>query len=320
MEEMLIMCIMMVDGASLIYTTSFDSNHVRTLVQSSLGIHSLLKRETIKHNVVDRDKVLIPPNWDSWGKIRILKEGFDIETIATAWSVEIQDQPDLEYDPSTAVKQVAAVSEPPKEENSEEREHSAEKGQDASAVSIFVSSLPNPTAKQKPFIASTAASDVVTVPDTQTFLAEQARILESLRQEDERAERRAHKGAAPPSSTTVGTAGTPTAGASAAEHSAPLNINVGGIQVDAEEVTRRIREREADRGREREHDSTTKAGTLRKEGSSSAAASGQGSGIATPDGGKMQNEALANYFAGLMKKAKGASESPRGGGGGSVGS
>ncbi len=286
------------DGASLIYTTSFDSNHVRTLIHSSLGIQSLLKREIVRHNVIDRDKILIPPNWDSWGKIRILREGFQMETVANAWSVEIQTPPEAEFDASTA-KPVANG-----DVKAEDPDSKTAPGEETS-VSIFTSSLPNPTARSKPYIPSTSANDIVTVADTQTFLAEQAQVLETLRQEDERADRRARKGA-PPS--TGGGSLTPIDGDDSAgrtrssEQSGPYNINVGGIQVDAEEVTRRIREREAERDGNR---------TPRKE----AGASGQGSGVATPDGGKMQNEALASYFAGLMKKAKGTSESPKVGSG-----
>ncbi len=48
--------------------------------------------------------------------------------------------------------------------------------------------------------------------------------------------------------------------------------------------------------------------TPRKEGGVGGGVSGQGSGIATPEGGKVHNEALASYFAGLLKEAKGSSE------------
>ncbi len=67
------------DRVLLIYNTLFDLNNIRPLIQLSIGIQSLLKRETVKHNVIDRDKILISPNWGSWGKIRILREGFEME-------------------------------------------------------------------------------------------------------------------------------------------------------------------------------------------------------------------------------------------------
>jgi hypothetical protein len=57
-----------------------------------LGIHSLLKKQPLKHNVIDRDKVVIPPNWDSWGKIRVLRDGFDVDLVSNGWSIDL-DQP-----------------------------------------------------------------------------------------------------------------------------------------------------------------------------------------------------------------------------------
>ncbi|KAL8979156.1 MAG: hypothetical protein Q9177_006216, partial [Variospora cf. flavescens] len=77
-------------GSSLIYTSLSVPNSLPNLIHSSLGIHSLLKRQTLKHNVIDRDKVLVPPNWDSWGKIRVLREGFDVEGISSGWGIDIQ--------------------------------------------------------------------------------------------------------------------------------------------------------------------------------------------------------------------------------------
>lgn len=79
------------DGASLIYTIPSATSPLQSLVHSSLGIHSLLKRQPLKHNVIDRDKVLVPPNWDSWGKIRVLRDGFDVEAINKGWSLDIEE-------------------------------------------------------------------------------------------------------------------------------------------------------------------------------------------------------------------------------------
>ena len=293
---------MATDGASLIYTTSFDSNNVGTLIHSSLGIHSLLKRESVKYNIIDRDKIVIPPNWDSWGKIRILREDFEMENLSNAWSVEIQSPPEAEFH-SSMTKPAA------KTDTKAEIEGEPTSSGEETSISIFISSLPAPTAGSKPYVPPTAYNDVVTVQDSQSFLAEQAQILESLKADDERAERRSRKGAPPPlgtSSYSPYDSDDAVTRSRLTDQTGPYNINVGGIQVDAEEVTRRIREREAVRDRD-----GSSIRTPRKE----SGVSGQGSGIATPDGGKTQNEALANYFAGLMKKAKGSSESPRAGSG-----
>src|SRR5277367_2169290 len=79
------------DGASLIYTIPSVPSPLQTLIHSSLGIHSMLKKQPLKHNVIDRDKVVLPPNWDSWGKIRVLREGFDVEGVNQGWSIDIEE-------------------------------------------------------------------------------------------------------------------------------------------------------------------------------------------------------------------------------------
>lgn len=76
-------------GASLVYTMPTAPGSLQPLIHSTLGIKSLLKQQQLKHNVIDRDRVLVPPNWDSWGKIRILREGFDVEGISQKWSLDI---------------------------------------------------------------------------------------------------------------------------------------------------------------------------------------------------------------------------------------
>lgn len=40
-------------------------------------------------NVLDRDAVLVPSGWDSWGKINVLRDGFDPERVGRAWNASI---------------------------------------------------------------------------------------------------------------------------------------------------------------------------------------------------------------------------------------
>ena len=265
------------------YTTSFDPNSVRTLIHSSLSIHSLLKREVAKHNIIERDKILVPPNWDSWGKIRILREGFELETVGDAWSVEIQDPPEE----LQALDGKAATDVEPETTKAEES---------TSAVAMFESAFPD-LSLDKSYKLITDLEAEVTAPDTQTFLAQQATILEQLRLEDERAGRRTRKGAPAPtggaSADLEDSSGT--GNAQMAEHIGPYQINVGGIQVDAEEVTRRIREREVSR----------------REGVASPKKDGSSTPLSETPGDKGSNEAYKDFFANLMKKGKGGAESPR---------
>ncbi|KIW51458.1 hypothetical protein PV05_10175 [Exophiala xenobiotica] len=300
-------CVLLKHGASLVYTATFDPNHVRTLIHSSLSIHSLLKREVAKHNIVDRDKILVPPNWDSWGKIRILKEGFDPEAVGNAWSVEIQHPPEQTLDFSTSKTQPGLPS-----QNGEQESESA--------VRVYEATLRNP-ADSRPAFQPRTHDETVQVPSVQEFLQVQYENLEKLKAEDEKAERKSRKGA--PAAT--GAAGMLDGGDDSikgvsnprmAEHIGPYQINVNGIDFDAEEATRRLREREherttatVDRSRANPVAGTGSSTPMRRQGSEAGPSA---EGTQTPSSsaavggayGKQSNEATREFFANLIKKDK----------------
>ena len=328
-------CVLLKHGASLVYTATFDPNHVRTLIHSSLSIHSLLKREVAKHNIVDRDKVLVPPNWDSWGKIRILKEGFDPEAVGDAWSVEIQAPPEEKFDLSLKpILSMPPQDEPVTAENSDASD---------SAVQLYESTL-RPSNTSLPQFQPRLGSDSPTsVPSVQEFLQSAYDVLEKLKSEDEKAERKSRKGApAPTGSGAVGSIDSFVEDGSSkgvsnprmAEHIGPYQINVNGIDFDAEEATRRLRERESDRqnaaaGRNASSINGAGAGStpMRRMGSDhvGSAAHGIGSaigggggnteGTSTPTGGKQSNEAMSAFFANLINRDKKDKRGPPSAGG-----
>ncbi|GAA5836176.1 hypothetical protein JCM11251_007388 [Rhodosporidiobolus azoricus] len=41
-------------------------------------------------NVIDRDAVLVPSGWDSWGKIRVLRERFEAEQVGEGWERDLE--------------------------------------------------------------------------------------------------------------------------------------------------------------------------------------------------------------------------------------
>ncbi|BGO98981.1 hypothetical protein NBRC10513v2_000083 [Rhodotorula toruloides] len=41
-------------------------------------------------NVVDRDQLLVPAGWDSWGKIKIMRERFDCEQAGEGWEADLE--------------------------------------------------------------------------------------------------------------------------------------------------------------------------------------------------------------------------------------
>ncbi|CRG87643.1 Cytoplasmic dynein 1 light intermediate chain 1 [Talaromyces islandicus] len=258
-------------GASLIYTTPFLANSLQSLIHSSLSIHSLLKRQSLKHNVIDRDKILVPANWDSWGKIRIIREGFDIEGVGDAWSIEIQES-------SHPLANGSARGEA--QDSSDPAAAAVEDG--TSAVVIYEQTIKDPKQHLRAPGSNTHAdrSQVeIETQDMQGFLGQQVEVLEQLKADEEK-DRAANK--APKQldmSPDLEESGRVN------EHIGPVQFNMGGIQVDADDMLRKLKEREANR-------------TPKKETAPASAADE-----------KAHNQALANFFAGLVKKPGGSPRS-----------
>lgn len=219
-----------IDGASLIYTTPFLANSLQSLVHSTLGIHSLLRRQSLKHNVIDRDKVLVPANWDSWGKIRIIREGFDIEGVGDAWSIEIQES-------SRHLVNGAGQDEDAETRNAP-TSPIAEDG--SSAVAIYEQTIKDP--KQDPAAPGSSVSAnrnkiEIETEDMQKFLGQQLTILDQLKAEDEK-DREAKKAPKPlEMSPNLDESG------HVNEHIGPVQFNMGGIQVDADDMLRKLKVR-----------------------------------------------------------------------------
>jgi dynein light intermediate chain 1, cytosolic len=273
-------CVLLKHGSSLICTASFDANHIRALVHSSLSIYSLLKRNVAKPNYIERDKILIPPNWDSWGKIRPLREGTDLEAISDAWSIEIQGKPE----------EIPNLNPQLRTEGEDDTE---------SAVGVFESTLHNPT--EKPSISQPEAEPVITVPSVQDFLQAQFKVLEALKEEEEKATRKtAKKGTISSPGTTTPVVEDPNNRAITnprmAEQIGPYQINVNGIDVDPEEATRRLRERESERNAGKSDSRTQTSGI-----NTPTKRPGAGAGVAADDGNQ-SNEALSAFFSNLIKK------------------
>ncbi len=78
------------DGASLIYTTPNVPSQLPTLVHACLGVTSLLKRQPLKPEVIKRTEVIVPSNWDSWTKVLVVREGFEVDNVSNGWSLDLQ--------------------------------------------------------------------------------------------------------------------------------------------------------------------------------------------------------------------------------------
>lgn len=216
------------DGASLIYTTPFLANSLQSLIHSSLSIHSLLKRQSLKHNVIDRDKILVPANWDSWGKIRIIREGFDIEGVGDAWSIEIQE----------TSRHLANGFTGGEAQDSSDSAAAAALEDGTSAVVIYEQTIKDPKQHLGAPGSNTHAdrSQIeIETQDMQGFLGQQVDVLEQLKADDEK-DRAANK---VPKQLDM----SPDLEESGRvnEHIGPVQFNMGGIQVDADDMLRKLK-------------------------------------------------------------------------------
>ncbi|RDW62133.1 hypothetical protein BP6252_11566 [Coleophoma cylindrospora] len=269
-------------GASLIYTIPSVVSPIQSLVHSSLGIHSLIKKHPLKHNLIDRDKIVVPPNWDSWGKIRVLREGFDVEAVNKGWSLDI-DAP------------VGSVS------NGQANGASSEDGLEGvgepvqgSAVASYEEIIRDPSldALQAANSESNGLKLEISSLDAQEFLAKQLEVLDKIRQTSDSGmdSSRLARGLDSSISGIEGSEDVQTDQGRVNEHIGPVQFNMGGIQVDADDMLQRLKDRQMYQSPE---------------------PSTPGGSVASPDG-KSQNEALSAFFAGLMKRGGGsASNSPK---------
>lgn len=226
--------ILLKHGASLVYMMPSMPGEMRALVHSHLGVSSTLSGVSkLKHNIVDRDRVLVPPYWDSWGKIRAMREGFDVEGVSRAWEVDtrvssitdsISDEADA-HGPTDGIAQPDAAP-------GEEPQGSAVAMYEATiraSTSSFTFSL---TFRPK----KTDGIDVESL-DTQKFLAGQLEELERLKTEEEREKSSLETRM----STSTFAAHSNIGNAVIEEQIGPVQFNMGGIRVDADNMVRRLK-------------------------------------------------------------------------------
>ncbi|KAI8088769.1 dynein light intermediate chain-domain-containing protein [Halteromyces radiatus] len=87
-------CVCMKYGAALFYTSTLKPYTFHNLRQYIL--HRVLTTSSktypylMKAQVVERDSVAVPSGWDSWGKIRVLRDGFDCEAVNQGWDADME--------------------------------------------------------------------------------------------------------------------------------------------------------------------------------------------------------------------------------------
>lgn len=259
-------------GGSLIYTTPGVPSELPTLVHACLGVTSLLKRQPLKPEVIKRTEVVVPSNWDSWTKILVVREGFEVDKVSDGWSKDLQrpfplpskaanghSNGDRQASAKTGETQTDGEGGPGGEEEGDGYEDPPD-----SAVSQYERAI------RDPGLDALVLAGQATYPTThlevetenvQAFLTEQLGLLDQMRQKDEaRREKEAKEAAAKGSRgggnsassaalamLAVGSEGAAGAVGDPAEvissHIGPVQFNIGGIQVDADDMLERIKNR-----------------------------------------------------------------------------
>lgn len=101
-------CICMKYGASLFYTSTLHPYTFHNLREYIL--HRVLTTPTktypfhLKAQVIERDTVFVPSGWDSWGKIKVLREGFDCEYVSDGWDADMDAVADRQNPSSSGAR------------------------------------------------------------------------------------------------------------------------------------------------------------------------------------------------------------------------
>ncbi|ATY58658.1 dynein light intermediate chain [Cordyceps militaris] len=268
-------------GGSLIYTSQNIPSQLPALVHSTLGITSILKRQPLKHNVIDRDKIVVPPNWDSWGKIRVLGGNFDTEVASKGWSEDIK----LPLGSTLQSLEALEVA----------RAEAVETGkyvQEDSAIARYEDWCRDPNSGGMAVVESamgSAAAVGVDSEDTQEFLERQLKILDVVKAKAPEKAGDSNNN----SISTISRRGDFADEKTVSEHIGPVQFNMGGIQVDADDMLQRLKDRNASNAEDDDdavEEQQAPAPNITKE---------------------YDNEQLHDFFSGLMNRTGGTADSPR---------
>ncbi|KAH6643404.1 dynein light intermediate chain-domain-containing protein [Truncatella angustata] len=219
-------------GASLIYTSPAKDTPLQSLIHASLGVHSLLKRAPLKHNVIDRDKIVVPPNWDSTSKIMVLRDGFDVDAVSNGWSIDI-DQPFI-LPPKPVETNGAEEEVLDSAASTNGHTESILQDPEGSAVALYESQVQDSSldalhlAQQK---QDTTRLEVEAA-SAQDFLATLVPRIDTEKKVDEEQGKQFVQD-------------TQGADEVISEHIGPVQFNMGGIQVDADDMVQRLKDRQA---------------------------------------------------------------------------
>ncbi|RCI12911.1 hypothetical protein L249_0764 [Ophiocordyceps polyrhachis-furcata BCC 54312] len=298
-------------GASLIYTSQNTPSQLPVLLHSTLGITSLLKRQPLKHNVIDRDQIVVAPNWDSWGKIRILGGTFDAELVSRGWEEDINlpagsSPPSMEEEEEERDEDDDDDDDDDKE-NGVEDVHHASPARNPSAIAQYESWCRDPNSGGLAVVESAMddGSAVATESeDPQAFLERQLKILEAFKAKAPLPDKQADSNNNLTASRRLDLAGDEK---SVHDHIGPVQCNMGGIQVDADDMLQRLKANYCPL--------SFCLPTMKDRNARVASSSPPDEGdMASPIEGlakEYDTEQLQNFFTGLMNRTTGSGDSPR---------
>lgn len=207
-------------------------------MHSSLGITSLLKRQPLKHNTIDRDKILVPPNWDSWGKIRVLRDGFDVEATSQGWSHDLQStfpSPAMTTEGLSILAKAKADGDYNGEVSSSAVAPFEDWIRDLSQAGSAISFAGRDGDPSQLEMSST---------DTQEFLGSSLQILETHRSrsnDDKKADASKSRTGQRADESDSSALRQGADDGKVSQHIGPVQFNMGGIQVDADDMVQRLK-------------------------------------------------------------------------------
>lgn len=116
----------LLDGASLFYTTTQPTtlNVLRQYALHALfvppapapdgaldGTAAPVRNPfpfVTKPNTLDRDRIVVPAGWDSWGKIGVLRDGFDAKAWGEAWERDLLSDTGIELESGDGARKLYA--------------------------------------------------------------------------------------------------------------------------------------------------------------------------------------------------------------------
>lgn len=165
----------------------------------------------------------------------MLRDGFDVDLVSNGWSIDL-DQP---------------LQTPHSDEGTENRQASGSEAQavgepEGSAVALYEESVQDPSMDALQLAGRDTHSTKLEVEtiDTQTFLSQQLKVLDAFKQKNDEAAReesrhKPHKKVE--EEHLVGGDHDRVAEAKVLEHIGPVQFNMGGIQVDADDMVQRLK-------------------------------------------------------------------------------